>query len=97
MKRMSISRSLRCILFSLLASLFTTFAISARADEPVNHQVWRFLTGPGNTVYLVAGVGLPLIEDGRAGRNHALRSADALGTSVLLSEGFQTVVPREAT
>ena len=71
------------------AILLTGCAATARADKPFDHQVWNFLSDTGNIIYLAAGVGVPLIEDGRAGRNHALRGADALGTSVLLSEGFK--------
>ncbi len=62
---------------------------TARADKPFDRQAWGFVSGTGNIVYLVAGVGVPLIEDGKSGRNHALRAVDALGTSVLLSEGFK--------
>jgi len=38
------------------------------------------------------GVALPLLTDGHNGRDHSLRTADALGTSVLLSEGLKLVV-----
>ncbi len=63
--------------------------VQARADEPVNRQAWHFMSNMGNILYLAAGVGVPLIEDGRKGRTHALRSADTLLTSVLLSEGMK--------
>jgi len=43
-------------------------------------------------LYLAAAVGLPLLTDGRDGKNHALRAADALGTSVLLAEGLKALV-----
>lgn len=43
-------------------------------------------------MYLAAAVGLPLLTDGRDGKNHALRAADALGTSVLLAEGLKALV-----
>jgi len=41
---------------------------------------------------LAAGVGLPLVRDGAGGKNHALRAADALGTSVLLAERLKSLV-----
>ena len=64
----------------------------AQADDSFDHQTWHFLSNTGNILYLSAGVGIPLIEDGRAGRNHSLRSLDALGTSVLFSEGLKRLV-----
>ena len=42
-------------------------------------------------MFLAAGTGLPLIEDGKAGRNHSLRALDALITSELLSEGLKSL------
>ncbi len=75
-------------------SIFLSIALphQAQADEPLDHQIWQFFSGSGSIVYLAAGVGLPLIEDGRAGKTHALRALDALGTSVLLSEGFKGLI-----
>jgi membrane-associated phospholipid phosphatase len=64
----------------------------ARADEAFNHKVWNFASGTGNLLYLAAGVGLPLIEDGRRGRDHTLRAADSLLTSELFSEGLKRVI-----
>lgn len=43
-------------------------------------------------MFLAAGVGLPLLSDGHNGKNHSLRVLDALGTSVLLSEGLKNLV-----
>jgi membrane-associated phospholipid phosphatase len=63
----------------------------ARADEPANRQIWRFVSGTGTIIYLTAGVGLPLLEDGKRGVSHSLRAADALGTSVLLSDGIKSL------
>ena len=74
---------------AIWCAIFTICPASVRADKPFDHEAWNFLSGTGNILFLAAGVGVPLIEDGSAGRNHALRSADALGTSVLLSEGFK--------
>lgn len=64
---------------------------AALADSP-SRQAAKFESGSGNILYLVAAVGLPLLTDGRGGRNHALRAADALGTSVLLAEGLKSLV-----
>ena len=65
--------------------------LQAHADTP-DHQAAQFASGSGNIIYLAAGVGLPLLSDGRYGTRHALRVADALGTSVLLSEGLKNLV-----
>lgn len=66
-------------------------ALPAYADSP-DFPGARFASGAGNILYLAAGVGLPLLRDGRGGRNHAVRAADALGTSVLLAEGLKFIV-----
>lgn len=68
-----------------------TFAPPARADSPAR-TASKFASDGGNILFLAAGVGLPLLSDGRDGRNHALRAADALGTSVLLTEGLKALV-----
>ena len=63
----------------------------AHADSPAR-SASNFASGTGNLIFLAAGVGLPLLSDGHDGRNHALRALDALGTSVLLSEGLKNLV-----
>ena len=63
----------------------------AEADSALDHQTWNFFSNTGSILYLAAGVDLPLLEDGRAGKNHALRTLDALGTSVLFSEGLKAL------
>ncbi len=72
-------------------SLLTLTAPAARADSPAR-QAADFASGSGNILYLAAGIGLPLLSDGAQGRDHALRVADALGTSVLLTEGLKSLV-----
>ncbi|MDQ2687033.1 MAG: phosphatase PAP2 family protein [Armatimonadota bacterium] len=64
---------------------------AAGADSPVR-QATTFASGSGSILYLAAGVGLPLLTDGREGKNHALRTADAVGTSVLITEGLKNLV-----
>jgi len=66
-------------------------SVPVRADTP-DHEAAKFASGSGNIIYLAAGVGLPLLSDGRYGTRHALRVADALGTSVLLSEALKNLV-----
>ncbi len=62
----------------------------AHADSPAR-KASNFASGAGNILYLAAGIGLPLLSDGAQGRNHALRAADSLGTSVLLTEGLKAL------
>lgn len=64
---------------------------AARADSPAR-KASTFASESGNILFLAAGVGLPLLSDGHDGQNHALRALDALGTSVLLSEGLKVLV-----
>lgn len=63
----------------------------AQADSPAR-DASKFASGTGNILFLAAGVGLPLLNDGHDGRNHSLRALDALGTSVLISEGLKNLV-----
>ena len=66
-------------------------APAAVADSPAR-QASNFASGSGNIIYLAAAVGLPLLSDGKHGTTHALRAADAIGTSVLLAEGLKNLV-----
>lgn len=52
----------------------------------------RFASGTGNILFLGAGTLLPLIEDGKNGQNHALRTADSLLTSTLITEALKAIV-----
>ncbi len=85
MKKITPSRLLLSLCVLLLTPNF------ARADSPAR-KASNFASGAGNILYLAAGVGLPLLSDGKDGRNHALRAADSLGTSVLLTEGLKALV-----
>jgi len=79
----------------LIAPCLMTVSLSlsarVRADSP-DRQAAKFASGSGNILYLAAGIGLPLLTDGKDGKNHALRTADALGTSILLAEGLKNIV-----
>lgn len=52
----------------------------------------KFASGTGNLIYLAAGTLLPLIEDGKDGKEHALRTADSLLTSTLITEALKHIV-----
>ena len=51
----------------------------------------RFASGTGNTLFLAIGTALPLMIDGKEGKDHALRALDTLIVSNMLSEGLKTV------
>ena len=74
-----------------LALSALTLSAPARAESPAR-KASDFGSGAGNILFLAAGVGLPLLSDGHDGKNHALRALDALGTSVILSEGLKNLV-----
>lgn len=82
---------LACTSLALVAFFLPTLPQPAQADSPAR-QISKFASGDGNILFLAAGVGLPLLSDGHDGKNHALRALDALGTSVILSEGLKSLV-----
>ena len=51
----------------------------------------RFASGTGNVIYLAAGTLLPLLEDGKDGQQHALRTADALFSATIITEGLKRI------
>ena len=72
----------------VLAGALAAGASEARADA-FDQQAAKFASNAGTVAYLAAGVGLPLVTDGKAGKVHALRSADALGTSMVFAYGLK--------
>lgn len=62
----------------------------ARADS--NSSEAKFASGAGNVIYLGVGTLLPLLEDGKDGKEHAARTADSVFTSTLLTELLKHVV-----
>jgi len=51
----------------------------------------KIASGAGNVVYLAAGTLLALFEDGKAGKEHALRTADSLLTSTIITEALKRI------
>lgn len=79
-------------LTAAFVALTAPLSLPAAADTPFDRQVGDFFSGTGNILYLAAGVGVPLLTDGKAGKTHSLRALDALTSSVLLSEGMKSLV-----
>ncbi len=55
----------------------------------------RFASGTGNILFLGAGTLLPLIEDGKNGGQHSLRTADSLIVSTLIGEALKRVTHKK--
>lgn len=64
---------------------------AAHADKGASH----FASGAGTGVFLAAGLLLPLARDGEAGKDHAIRTADSLLTSGLVTEGLKHLVRQD--
>jgi membrane-associated phospholipid phosphatase len=78
-----IRRSSPIFLIPLLACLAPSAPARAEATD---HKIANFASFQGNLLYLGLGAALPLVEDGKDGRSHALRAVEATGISVAFSE-----------
>ncbi len=66
--------------------------LSSAADSAKRPAWARFASGTGTVAFLAAGTLLPLATNGRDGKQGALRVADSLLTSTLLTEGLKRLV-----
>lgn len=66
--------------------------LSSAATTTKGPALARFASGTGNLLFLGAGTLLPLIEDGRDGAQHSLRTADSLLTATIITEGLKRIV-----
>lgn len=55
----------------------------------------KFASGTGTALFLGAGTLLPLLEDGKEGKERSIRTADALIVSTLLAEGLKRVAHKK--
>lgn len=78
----------RMLHIAIIAGL--TIQLPAIAQDQLGTQTNRFLSNTGNLLYLGLGLARPLFK-GQNGRNQALRTADALVTSVAVAEGIKLV------
>lgn len=84
--------SRRAKLVIVTAAMFYPIGLSnAHADDFMAKEA-KSASSTGNVVYLAAGTLLPLIEDGKEGKQHSMRTADALLTSTLITEGLKHIV-----
>lgn len=57
----------------------------------VSQEFYRSVSSTGIFLYLGAGVGLPIVEDGKEGMQHSLRAVDALIITGAFTEGLKFV------
>jgi membrane-associated phospholipid phosphatase len=50
------------------------------------HRVADFLSGPGNLLFLGAGIAEPILTDSHEGKRHTVRVLDAVATATVASE-----------
>ncbi len=72
---------------TLLALSLAGASVFASADDTA-----RTVSGAGTYVFLGLGLASPLLRDGSQGHERFWRTADALGTSLILSEGLKSVI-----
>jgi len=82
---------MKFLTFACALSLTASLTLPVRADTP-DHSAAKFASGYGNIIYLGAAVGLPFAQDGENGGRHAARAIDAIGTTVILTEGIKALV-----
>ena len=81
---------------SLLAPDAATLTSGLNLTNGRKDPSWAtFASGTGNLIFLGAGTLLPLVEDGKNGQQHALRTADTLLTSALFSEGLKRLTHKK--
>lgn len=57
--------------------------------QSAEKDVSKFISGPGTAIYGISGVVLPVLTDGKKGKEHALRITDSLATSLILCAALQ--------
>ena len=67
-------------------------AASHGSSSDSGNSAAKFASGTGNLLYLGIGTLLPLVEDGPDGKEHALRTADSLLVSTVITEALKHIV-----
>jgi hypothetical protein len=76
--------------WAVLSLVMVIVAVPVRADSTA-HNVADFLSGPGNLIYLSAGVFEPILLHQPDGKRHSLRILDSLATATAGSEILKLV------
>jgi len=77
-------------LLAFSAAAVALISPAVRADDSMEKAA-KIASGSGNVIYLAAGLGLPLIEDGSHGGVHTARVADALLVTGAITEGLKAL------
>ncbi len=88
-------RSWSRIYLLLAAQIFAALSLplcNSVQAETGDRRIAHLASNTGLEIYLVAGLIVPLAEDSKEGRDYSLRTLDALGVSILLSEGLKRSV-----
>ncbi len=75
---------------TLTTGVFSVASAPARADSSATKAA-KFASGPGVILYLASSVALPLIDGDEHATQHSLRTADAILTSSIITEGLKRV------
>jgi membrane-associated phospholipid phosphatase len=75
----------------LTAAVLVACLASSVHAESTELRAARFASGSGNIAFLALGVALPALDGTSEGRNRSVRIADALGTSVLITESLKAL------
>ncbi len=75
---------------AVLLALSLMASPSAHADS--DSGAAKFVSGAGTAIYLGVGTLLPLLKDGKDGKERSIRIADSVLTSTLISEVLKNVV-----
>ena len=82
---------------AISSPITATYASGLQLNRTSGHdsQWAKFASGTGNILFLSAGTLLPLVEDGKDGQQHSIRTVDALVVSTLLAEGLKEIVHKK--
>ncbi len=84
--RRRILQAFKILCPGIIALCSTASAIPAKAGG-----FSQFVSDEGTILYVGTGVALPLLLDGKNGKQHSLRALDSLGTSLILCEGLKQI------
>ncbi len=79
-------------LLSLAAGTVVASGVPAHAGDPLDRRIARFATDEGNIGFLALGTVLPLLRDGKGGRDRALRVGDAALSSTIITYALKETI-----
>jgi membrane-associated phospholipid phosphatase len=82
------------LLPSIILAITLALPSAAFAGE-TERDFAQQVSDEGTVVFLVAGIGLPLLEESEAGEQQAYRTLDALIATTIATEGLQRIIQTE--